>query len=476
MIGLAWFGLHQQRWKNFSLPINHVLADENLSGAWLVGDLNNNGIANDRGDGICAISQYLAAMCQIHHFANPDKRYIYDVNGDLQFDQRDILNLVANYLETNSQSATGQQCLPLDTASDYLAETGPYPSNDNVLRGVGECHYARGLGQGITWFYQTSTPEVWWSTLNPQPDVYKIKTLTDYIEKTSQSMPEHGKFLVELYLAGHSNNKGVDKYPQWLIKQGANYVKRGDDGTFVPWDPVFKQALARFLTQVDEGFKRAWGADLAKKPAQFEGIVVWSGGYYGEMQIFSPGNRSKWEAYGAKKLGISPSDPQFKQKFDELWTQSAIDLASLYAQKIDTKVRLMFQMGNGLYANQFSWNGPHWRSNKTMTDQAAAHELVAAFPNRFYFKYNGWDTNMPSIYQWVMKEIKDTGHALGVGYEVGHGVANPRWMVNYALGINADGVSGVPAGFSVDYACIQPTFLTDFSTQLDRLIRHLNYK
>ena len=461
---------------NFKLTVNSVSAADDAGAGWLVGDLDNNGVANDRGDGICAISQYLALACQIHHFTNPDKRYIYDINGDLRFDKRDILNLVAHYLEDQpTQTSSSQQCLPLDTASNYLAETGPYPSNDNVLRGVGQCHYLQGLGDGITWFYQTSTPEVWWSTLNPQENVFKIKTLTDYIEKTSQSLPDHSKFLVELYLAGYSKNKAVKKYPQWLVDQGAVYVARGDDGTFVPWDPIFKQALSRFLTEVDQGFKRAWGADLAKKPSKFEGIVVWSGGYYGEMQILAQSNRQKWEALGAQELSTTTSDPQFKQKFDKLWTKSVINLASLYAQKIDSKIRLMLQLGGGLYDDNFSWQGSHWQSNETMVDNAAARELVASFPNRFYFKYNGWDTGMSKVHQWTLFGIKQTGRSLGVGYEVGHAVRDPQWMVNYALGVNAAGVQGLPANFKVDFACIQPDFINNFGSQLDRLIRNLNY-
>ncbi|NOY14715.1 MAG: hypothetical protein GXP43_00670 [bacterium] len=456
-----------------------------------VGDLNNNSVTNDRGDVLCAIVKYLSLKGSYHNFPNSNQTYVYNLDkSDDQFNRKDVIKIIVNYLNSSRVSVSNQPCLPIDTPatpagaapSPSLSDTGQYPGHgagvnqSPPLKGVGHCHWSPGLSTDVVWFYQSSTPEVWWSTLNPADDTYNIQPLISYINRTSRAVPSGSKFLVEIYLAGVSQGANpTKKYPQWLINKGAVYVPRGNDGTFVPWDDVFKTELTQFLQAVDLAFKRSWGSNLENKPPAFEGIVTWSGGYYGEMQIWWPRNRQLWERYGSQKLGIQPSDPQFKQKFQELWTRSAVNLAAIYATNIHPKVRLMFQLGSDLYASTFNWKG-----ETTFTDAAAAAEIVNQFPNRFYFKYNGWDTGMPASRHWILYNIKHTNKSLGVGYEVGHGVSKPSWMVDYALGINnpdndrTAGPVGLPTNFKADFVCIQPSFIDDFGNQLTRLIRSLN--
>lgn len=450
-----------------------------------VGDLNNNGQAFDRGDVVCAIIKYLSNQGKAYQFPDPNQEYVYNIDTrDNEFNRKDVVKMVVEYLR-DSKIGSGS-CLDINIQVNDNSDTtirggggGTEPTTYNTLKGVGYCHWNPGLNDKIIWFYQSSTPAVWWGYLNPADDVYNVEPLIKYLEDVDKNSPPGSKVLVELYLAGVSRN-GERKYPQWVIDKGAIYVPRGDDGTFVPWNPVFKQELQDFLAAVNRAFIEAWGDNLEKKPKSFEGIVIWAGGYYGEMQIWWPTNRSLWERYGSEKLGISPFNSVFKQKFNELWTESAIELASIYARTFHPKIRLMFQMGNGLYANIFNWQGPYFQSQTATTDLAAAMEIVHRFPNRFYFKFNGWVAGMPSRKQWEMFQIKQTRKALGVGYEVGHGVVDARWMVDYVLGINDtnpnddyQGPTGIP-NLKVDYVCIQPVFMNQFGNQLDRLIQELN--
>ncbi len=374
------------------------------------------------------------------------------------------------------------------TAITYIPTTSAFAQVPSpYLQGVGYCHWVRDWS--LNWAYTSSDPEVWWSTLEPRDDDFNIQPLISFIERQTNAIKGTNKqFWIQIYLSGLTRT-GQKKYPQWLIDKGAKYVARGDDGTFVPWDSTFTSELQELLKKINEEFKKTWGGNFESMPENFGGIVVWSGGYYGEMQIYNEPQRPQWERIAkeyfasqgknleppSKRL-VSPNDP-FVKEFNKLWFRSAVNLARIYASSFNPKIKLMVQLGNGLYGSYGGGFIEYEGKNNVQVDEAAAYEILKQpwGKNRFLFKFNGWQTRpqavrrMMTTYQWIFKNLIARG-ALGVGFEGGHLSPNMsreevEELVQVALGID----SGTP----VDFVCIQPGFIGPFINNPD-LMQYLS--
>ena len=343
------------------------------------------------------------------------------------------------------------------------------------LKGIGFCHWVRNWS--VDWAYTSSDPEVWWSTLEPKDNNFNISPLISLIERQTKAIKTTNKqFWIQIYLAGISQT-GQKKYPQWLINKGAEYISRGNDGAFVPWNKIFLSELEELLKKINEEFEKKWGPDLENMPKNFGGIVIWSGGYYGEMQIYNAPQRPLWEKAAKKYFAsqgknlkpptntfVSPNDP-FVKEFNKLWFNSAVNLAKIYAQSFNPKIKLMFQLGNGLYG-AYGGGFIEYEGKNMQVDEAAAYEILKQpwGKNRFLFKYNGWQPGI-NRYVFIFKNLLSYG-ALGTGYEGGHlnllqfcESPTPNGGCNKLKKEAAKTLVDLALATPVDYVCIQPSFL-----------------
>ena len=271
--------------------------------------------------------------------------------------------------------------------------------------GIGVCHWvqADGLPDAVDWGTETTTA-VHWGKLELREGVRDWALLDEYV------LARQGGD-VGLWLALQTVDAGMDglpKAPMWLVEAGAVWHQGtcSKGGMFAPFDPVYRAHLGRFLRAVNEHVR----AQDAEYQAAIAGVVIMSGGVYGEYQL---GSCSMYEAlrghYGYETTW----------EFDNAYYAAVQDIVQVYADAFPA-YPLMLQVG-----------GPP-------NDRAIINWFVREYGERAYVKWAGWaPTNVGDGRDEVRREANEeygriarfyqrNGVAAHFGWEPGHPVQ--EWL------------------------------------------------
>ena len=236
-------------------------------------------------------------------------------------------------------------------------------SSTPAICGVGVCHYVA-KGSGDRWGYDTTT-NVHMRTLEPAKGTFNWVGLDgDVRDRIAQG--------TKLWLALQTVGKNVanqPKAPDWLMAEGAVWhacSSSNNEGMLAPWDPLYKQHLRLFL--------RAVNGHIATQDAAYRnaigGIVMMSGGMYGEMQLWSCGMRDRLMT----RYGLSDS------QLNALYLTGIKDIISIYAAEFPS-LPLMLQVGYSVNAGQAA------------VESAAVQYAVDILGSRVLLKWNGLNAN-----------------------------------------------------------------------------------
>lgn len=295
--------------------------------------------------------------------------------------------------------------------------------------GVGVCHWIarEGLPDEVDFGTET-TVAVHWRNLEPLPGVYNWGAFDEYVRQR-----EGGP--VGLWLAVQTVDAGMDgqpKAPRWLMEMGAVWhtgaCSKG--GMFAPWDGIYVERLRLFLTAVN--------AHIMGQPAAYRGaiagIVIMSGGMYGEYQLGSCNMYEALQAY----YGYERS-----WEFDDDYYNAVRDVVRVYAEAFPTWP-LMLQVGT------------------PPNDHAVINWFVRQYRERAYVKWAGWGPdNVGDGKDDVRREANERYGTLfrfyrinanipaHFGFEPGHPVQEWLGPAQYLSAMRA----AVEAG--VSYVCFQ---------------------
>jgi hypothetical protein len=270
----------------------------------------------------------------------------------------------------------------------------PIPVPEPAAAGIGACHWAStGLPDDIGWAYDTTTP-VHWRTLEPAPGSYDFAPMDALVRAHVGS----GR---RLWLSVQTVGYGVDgqpKAPAWVSGMGARWLTGScsKDGMFTPWDGIYQQRLSLLLQAVND--------HIAQQDAAYRqtlgGIVMMSGGMYGETQLWSCNMETTLKAaYGL-------TDAQLNNQYVAA-TRAIVDI---YADAMPD-MPLMLQVG------------------RTQTDAALVTYAKQRIGPRLHVKWNGLDpTNQGDGFDHIRESNNCWYQALfglhctdiACGYELGH--------------------------------------------------------
>ena len=256
--------------------------------------------------------------------------------------------------------------------------------------GVGVCHYVP-PNSYEAWGYETTTA-VHGRTIEPEQGVFDFVPLDTYVrERQSIGVP--------LWLALQTVGKdayGRPKAPDWLMAQGAIWhacSSTNREGMIAPWDAAYLEWLPTFLRAVNDHIA---AQDAAYREA-VAGIVIMSGGMYGEMQLSSCSMYDKLKTY----YGLS--DAAFNSQY-EAGIKQVVDI---YAAAFPS-LPLILQAGYSATTAQ------------GVVERAVIEYAVTTYPGRVLLKWNGLDPGAPgnSYYSSLFAGYADRG--VRVGFEAGH--------------------------------------------------------
>jgi len=264
--------------------------------------------------------------------------------------------------------------------------------------GLGICHYTPdGAPPEFGWAYETTLGRgLFWREVEPQPGQFDFSLLDAFI---GQRVGKGMTIWLAFQTVGADVQSGAPKVPIWLFEQGALWhTGTCDDsgGLFAPWDPVYIERLGLLLRAIND--------HLAEQDQAYQetigGIVMMSGGMYGETQLHSCG----MSAHLRSAYGLGQAD--LEQRF----LAAAQGLVDLYAQSFPDRP-IMLQLG--------------WPA----VDEALLDHAVRTASDRLYIKWNGLDPdNVGNGQDAVRRDNNELYTALfgslpaGVhaGFEVGH--------------------------------------------------------
>lgn len=275
-------------------------------------------------------------------------------------------------------------------------------------QGVGVCHYFGRVGGNINWGYEASQGRgVLWREIEPSDDNFDFHLLDNFI---NNDVPADTKAWLAIQTVDSGSN-GVRKAPLWLDGAGANWFPCTlggiDHGIYAPWDEKYQEELDELLHALNNHLHSKPSAYLDK----IGGIVMMSGGMYGEMNLWSGNNcaegnlKDRLKQDMQTKLGITISN----EAFDQNYANAISQIVDIYAA--DTGLPLMLQLA---YQPVDCW---------------VAIEKVKTYGNRISVKFNGLDPsnvgdgkdtvreNQNGYYQELFLNLSEITQ---VGYEIGH--------------------------------------------------------
>jgi len=277
-------------------------------------------------------------------------------------------------------------------------------------KGIGVCHQAVKMDNIINWSYET-TQALLWKSLEPQPGVYNFS----YLDNLINSYQGQG---VKIWLSIQTV-AGNHAPPLWVEGLGAKWfsIPRSDGkdhGLFAPWDQVYLERLEKLLVAINnhlESQSQAYQDTVG-------GIMMMSGGMYGEMQLWS----GSAEAILAESLHLNPENNSDLLVFRQAYYRAVLNLTDLYLS-VFRSWPVALQLG---YNFQFT----HPQNGKVMpVDQAVVEAKVPQYPGRLFLKFNGLDpTNVGDGLDGVRERAADYYSGLfstyasqtQVGFEIGH--------------------------------------------------------
>ena len=256
--------------------------------------------------------------------------------------------------------------------------------------GVGVCHYVPPSSHDA-WGYETTTA-VHWRTLEPQPSVFDLVPLDTYV----RARQDIGVPLVLALQTVGRDVYGLPKAPDWLIAQGAVWhacSSTNREGMIAPWDAVYQERLPLFLNAVNDHIA---AQDAAYREA-VAGIVIMSGGMYGEMQLYSCSMYDKLKAY----YGLS--DAAFNGRY-EAGMKAVVDI---YAAAFPS-LPLILQAGYSATTAQ------------GVVERAVIEYAVSTYPGQILLKWNGLDPGAPGNSYYSSLFAGYAAQGVRVGFEAGH--------------------------------------------------------
>ncbi len=288
---------------------------------------------------------------------------------------------------------------PLRTKAAYSPTTG-----------IGACHVVTKMDSTIQWSYDTTTA-MHWKTLEPQAGVYNFTPLDNLINSYKGQN-------IKIWLSIQTVAADYAPAP-WVEQMGAKWfpIVRSDGkdhGLFAPWDQVYLDRLRKLLVAVNN--------HLEGKPQDYKdtvgGIMMMSGGMYGEMQLWS-GNAEK---VLMESIQLDPKNNNDILVFRQAYYRAVLNLVDIYLD-VFYSWPVALQVG---YNSQFT----HPQSGKIMpVDQAVIEAKVPEHGSRLILKWNGLDpTNVGDgldevrqrsvdYYSWLFSTYASQTQ---VGFEVGH--------------------------------------------------------
>ncbi|MFH1601441.1 MAG: beta-galactosidase [Candidatus Shapirobacteria bacterium] len=293
-------------------------------------------------------------------------------------------------------------------------------------QGIGICHSAASLDEQFSWSYEAG-PSVQWKYLEPSAGVYNFSALDELI----RSYQGRG---VKIWLSLQTV-AGNHAAPAWLESMGARWFKivrsdGRDHGLLAPWDQVYLERLAIFLNAVNEHLE----SQSSAYQQTIGGIMMMSGGMYGEMQLWSGGA----EGILISSLGLNPDNLNQVYTFRAAYYNSVLNLVDLYLETFK-RWPVALQLGyNSLFIH------PETRALISL-DQAVVEKKVPEYGARLFLKYNGLDpTNvgdgLDSARQKIANYYRDLfskwSSQAQVGFEIGHPwlFANPPDQASFLGG------------------------------------------
>jgi len=311
--------------------------------------------------------------------------------------------------------------------------------------GVGVCHYVPPSSHDA-WGYETTTA-VHGRTIEPEPGVFDFVPLDTYVRERQSIGVPLVLALQTVGMVGGGPDKGKPKAPDWLFAAGAVWHRgtcTNGEGMIAPWDAVYLEWLPTFLRAVNDHIATQ---DAAYREAVV-GIVIMSGGMYGEMQLYSCNMYDKLKAY----YGLS--DAELNSRY-EAGIKQVVDI---YAAAFPD-LPLILQAGYSVTTAQGA------------VERAVIEYAVTHYPGRFALKWNGLDPGASGLghYQTLFAEYAARG--VQVGFEAGHperyktaGVYDPaKFAETWAVAVG-DPDDPDDHGASASFMCYQGELLIAFWT------------
>ena len=258
--------------------------------------------------------------------------------------------------------------------------------------GVGVCHYVPPSSHDA-WGYETTTA-FHARGIEPEQGVFDFSGIDLYLTERHGNGVDLWPAPQTVGMVGGGVDKGKPKAPDWLIEAGAVWHRgtcTSGEGIIAPWDPVYLEWLPGFLGAVSDHLAAHPYSDDVK------GIVLMSGGLYGEMQLWSCGMAEGLRRYYAI------NDAELNRRY-EAGIRQVVDI---YAAAFPD-LPLILQVGYSATMAQGA------------VERAVIEYAVTHYPGRFALKWNGMDPGASGLghYQTLFAEYAARG--VQVGFEAGH--------------------------------------------------------
>jgi hypothetical protein len=217
-------------------------------------------------------------------------------DADVYADRQGELYLNSVFAEPLPTATPTPSRTPTPTRGPTATPTAtPTRQQAAACAGIGGAHWApnpSSLPAGVDWSYDTTTP-VHWRTIEPVAGSYDWTSLDKLVNLYAGS----GKSLWLSIQTVGANVGGLHKSPPWLETLGAVFHEGtctgSNDGMFAPWDAIYLARLAILMEALADHID----AQGAAYQAAIGGIVMMSGGMYGETQLSSCGMEAELESH-----------------------------------------------------------------------------------------------------------------------------------------------------------------------------------
>ena len=248
------------------------------------------------------------------------------------------------------------------------------PQEDFSIKGLGICHYVPEFIKDddvFDWAYETSRDRgVFWREIEPNDDEFEFTELDRFIE----SFEDSG---VKIWLSIQTVSadlSGNPKAPTWMMDHWITADCK--HGIFAPWDETYQNELSELLEAMNEHIQQK-ADENPKYRETIGGIMMMSGGMYGEMQLWS----CEMENVLIQSLNLNPSDYGDVLDFRQEYFEAVSEIVDIYMSSFDESIPIAIQLG---------YNG-ELESREVGVDRAVVEDKVNKYGDRLILKWNGLD-------------------------------------------------------------------------------------